>query len=434
MRLFALPVAGLLLAALAPAQLPQAQAAGIARHALNLLLQQDFTALRGTFDQTMKQGLTKQMFDAKVVPQLQALGTAEKIGQPQVYKRGPNDVAVFPIQFAKGHFQIILTINPQGEIAGLFLRPGQPATSAKWKPPPYDDPARFHSLAVTVGQTWRLPGTLLTPVGQGPFPGVVLVQGSGPGDRDETIGPNKPFRDLAEGLASKGIAVLRYDKRTLVYRQEMMSMHDVTVEQETIQDAINAVRLLQHQPKVKARRVFLLGHSLGGYLAPRIAKQDPGIAGLIILAGNARPVTQLVLMQEKELGAPPQQIAQIEKDIAKIHALKPGQQSSKLIFHAPPSYWLDLRNYHPTAVAKSLRIPMLLLQGGRDYQVTKTDFDLWKSALAGKPKVTFHLFPDLNHLFMPGEGKSTPAEYYKPGHVSVNVIEQIASWIKAEAG
>ncbi len=429
MRLFALPIAGLLLAALAPAQQPQP--VPIARHALTLLLKQDFTALRATFDANMKQHVTEEMLKTKVAPQLNALGAAEKIGQPEVQRRGQYQVVIFPVQFAAHKAQVIFTADSQGKIAGLFLRPGQPASKAQWKPPSYADPSRFHSLAVTVGQTWRLPGTLLTPVGQGPFPGVVLVQGSGPHDRDETIGPNKPFRDLAEGLASKGIAVLRYDKRTLVYRPQKSSMKNVTVEQETIQDAINAVRLLQHQPKVKARRVFLLGHSLGGYLAPRTAKQDPAIAGLVILAGNARPVMQLVLMQEKELGASPQQIAQIKKEIAEIHALKPGQQSSKLIFHAPPSYWLDLRNYHPTAVAQSLHIPMLILQGGRDYQVTKTDFDLWKSALAGKPSATFHLFPDLNHLFMPGTGKSTPAEYYKASHVSVNVIEQIASWIKA---
>jgi dienelactone hydrolase len=257
------------------------------------------------------------------------------------------------------------------------------------------------------------------------------VQGSGPEDRDETIGPNKPFRDLAEGLASKGIAVLRYDKRTLVYQQKMASMHSWTAEQETIQDAINAARLLQHQPKVEPRHVFVLGHSLGGYLAPRIAKQDPAITGLIILAGNVRPVTEAILEQEKYLGATPQQLAEIQKQIAQIKALKPGQQSAGTILGAPPSYWLDLRNYHPRAVAKSLQIPMLILQGGRDYQVTKTDFDLWKSALAGKSNVTFHLFPDLNHLFMPGQGKSTPAEYNKAGHVAVRVIEQIAVWVKA---
>lgn len=431
MRPVDLLITGLLVAGLIPAQAPQPTTVDIARQALKLLLMQDYTALRGTFDEAMKQALTQQMFDTKVAPQLQALGTAEEIGQPQVYKQGQNEVAVFPIQFAKENVRIILTVDAQGKIAGLFLRPGEPASAAKWNPPAYADPSRFHSLAVTVGQTWRLPGTLLTPVGQGPFPGVVLVQGSGPGDRDETIGPNKPFRDLAEGLASKGIAVLSYDKRTLVYQQEMASMHDSTVEQETIQDAVNAVRLLQHQPNVEPRHVFVLGHSLGGYLAPRIAKQGPAIAGLIILAGNVRPVTEAILEQEKYLGATPQQLAEIQKQIAQIEALKPGQQFTGMILGAPPSYWLDLRNYRPTAVAKSLRMPMLILQGGRDYQVTRTDFNLWKSALADKSNVTFHLFPDLNHFFMTGQGKSTPAEYSKPGHVAVSVIDQIAAWVKA---
>ncbi|MGH9583891.1 MAG: alpha/beta fold hydrolase [Bryobacteraceae bacterium] len=432
MRLFATLTAGLLIAAMSPAQPVQQNPVTIARHALDLLLEQNYTELQSMFDQKMLQATRGGALRRTVSPLLTSLGKPSKIGSARVQRSQQYEVVIFPIQFASGGFNAVFSINPQGKIAGMFLRPGQPATQAKWTAPAYAHPDRFHSLAVTVGQTWRLPGTLLTPVGQGPFPGVVLVQGSGPHDRDETIGPNKPFRDLAEGLASQGIAVLRYDKRTLVYgRQMAASTPNVTVEQETIEDAINAVRLLQHQPGVASRRVFLLGHSLGGYLAPRIAEQDPAIAGLIILAGPARPLWALSLDQNREFGATPQQLAQVKQQIAKIQALKPGQANSESILGLPASYWLDLKNYNPTAAAKSLRMPMLILQGGRDFQVFKTDFDLWKSALAGKPNATFHYYPDLNHLFMPGQGKSTPAEYNRPGHVSVNVVDQIAAWIKA---
>lgn len=427
MRLPAAVILGLLFATLIPAQ---SKSVSIARQALNLLLGQDFTSLRQMFDKEMSQKASEEALRSTVAPQLNELGKALNIGAPEVQEQDQYQVVTFPVQFASGGFRVIFTVDPQGKIAGMFLRPGEAAAQTAWKPPPYAHPDCFHSLAVTVGQTWRLPGTLLTPVGNSPSPGVVLVQGSGPHDRDETIGPNKPFRDLAEGLASLGIAVLRYDKRTLVYGSRIASMQNLTVEQETIEDAINAVSLLAHQPGVNSKRVFLLGHSLGGYLAPRIAKQDPSIAGLIILAGNARPIPELLLEQNRELGASSEQLDQIQQQINRIQKLQPNQTSER-IFGVPGSYWLDLKKYHPTAVAQTLQIPMLILQGGRDYQVTKTDFDLWKSALAAKPNVTFHLYPDLNHLFIPGQGKSTPAEYNTPGHVSETIIEQIASWVKA---
>jgi len=407
--------------------------ATIARQALDFLLQQRFSDLRAMFDQNMSQQVTQNTLETTVAPQLNSLGGVASIGEPLVQENQGYEVVTFPVQFEAGKFNVIFSVDAQGRIAGMFLQPGQSgaAVAAQWTRPSYSDPSRFHEIHVTVGRApWSLPGSLLMPVGAGPFPGLVLVQGSGPRDRDETIGPNRPFLDIAEGLASRGIAVLRYDKRTFVYAQQMAALPHLTVEQEVIEDAISAVALLQHQPGVNPSRVFLLGHSLGGYLAPRIAKQDPAIAGLIIMAGNARPIPQLILEQSQELGAPPQQIEQLKQQIARINALRPGQADSERFFGVPASYWLDLKNYDPTAVAQNLQIPMLILQGGRDYQVTETDYDLWKSALEGKRNVTFREYPDLNHLFLHGQGRSTPAEYEQAGHVSFEVVEQIARWIQ----
>lgn len=102
------------------------------------------------------------------------------------------------------------------------------------------------------------------------------------------------------------------------------------------------------------------------------------------------------------------------------------------------SYFLDLRSYHPAEVAAQLKIPMLILRGERDYQVTSEDFDGWKNALAGKPGVTLKVYPGLFHLFMPssspGTGLGTPSDYQKPGHVVEPVIEDIASWIESQRG
>ena len=103
--------------------------------------------------------------------------------------------------------------------------------------------------------------------------------------------------------------------------------------------------------------------------------------------------------------------------------------SSDTILGAPAGYWLDLREVHPVAEAKLLKLPMLILQGGRDYQVTQADFDTWNSGLHNSPNASFKLYPKLNHLFVAGEGKSSPQDYELPGHVAEQVVNDIAEWV-----
>src|SRR5262249_52803909 len=134
--------------------------------------------------------------------------------------------------------------------------------------------------------------------GKGPFPCVVLVHGSGAHDADETIGPNKPFRDLAWGLAARGVASLRYEKRTYTHPKKLAEHKGpFTVKEEVVDDAVAAVRLALSHKEVNAKKVFLLGHSLGGLMAPRVGEQEPRLRGLILLAGCTRPLEDLVLEQ-----------------------------------------------------------------------------------------------------------------------------------------
>ncbi len=347
------------------------------------------------------------------------------------------DVVVFPCKFTAGNFDFQFSIDATGKIAGLFFRAGQgPKTSdgkspSSWTQPDYSHPNTFRERDVTVGENeWKLPGTLIIPVGTGPFPGVVLVQGSGPQDRDESISANKPFRDLAEGLASRGVAVLRYDKRTKVYGAQMAALKTITVQQETIEDALTAVAVLRQQSEVDPKRIFVLGHSLGGYLGPRIANLDGRLAGLIILAGSFRPMQDLILEQSRYLSATPEQLDQLKQQVTEIDNLKPSENNPPTLLGVPASYWLDLQSYDPGTQVKALKCRLLILQGGRDYQVSQQDFAMWQAALKGKSDATFRAYPALNHLFIAGEGKSLPAEYSKPGHVAPQVIEDIANWIE----
>jgi hypothetical protein len=271
---------------------------------------------------------------------------------------------------------------------------------------------------------------------------LVLVHGSGPTDRDETVGALKPFRDLAWGLASQGIAVLRYDKRTYAYPEQLAALQDeITVQEETIDDALAAVALMRTLEEVDGERVYLLGHSLGATLVPRIGAQDPNIHGFVVLAGAARPLEDLYLEQVTYIFGLDDQITDeeqanleiIEAQVARVKSpdLSASTPASDLPMGVPARYWLDLRDYAPADAARSLEMPLLILQGGRDYQVTQEDFDLWKAALSDREDVEFGYYPDLNHCFVGGEGMATPEEYNTPGSVAAEVIEDIAAWIQA---
>ncbi|MGO9387538.1 MAG: alpha/beta hydrolase family protein, partial [Methanobacterium sp.] len=192
---------------------------------------------------------------------------------------------------------------------------------------------------------------------------------------------------------------------------------------------------------IDSKRVFLLGHSLGATVAPRIALQDPDLAGLIILAGITRPLEDTILDQftylyNLEGEMTDQQKADLESLKVKVDRVKELKISDNippedLPLGIPLAYWVDLNNNRTSDAVKNLIIPVLVLQGERDYQVSSTkDFEGWKTALKFNEKATFKLFPYLNHLFITSKSKSTPQEYAVEGHVDGDVINVITEWIE----
>lgn len=411
-----------------------------AQRIIHQLAAGEFAKVEALYDDRMASALPPGKLAESWPNLIQQEGAFESIVDTQTIRVQGLEVVKLACKFANATLDATVAFDPDGKIAGLGFRPHQ-ESETPWNPPPYAKPAKYteEALALVNGQ-FELPGTLIMPKGDGPFPAVVLVQGSGPHDQDETIGPNKGFKDLALGLASKGIAVYRYTKRTEKYEDK--SSDDpvkLTVDDEVISDARAAVALVSKQQRINPKAVFLLGHSLGAYLAPRIATGDPQIAGIAILGANTKPIEQVIVEQIRYLsgksGAPAEESA---KQLADVEAaekqienpdLKPGDTVMLLGSKTYGAYWLDLRGYDPVKTASQLKIPILILQAGRDYQVTNANFDEWSKALSKHRNVTLKLLPDLNHLFMPGEGASTPAEYAKPNHVSEEVISTVALWI-----
>jgi dienelactone hydrolase len=409
---------------------------------INQLAEGDYSGACRDFDANMAQAMPAVKLEETWLQLIGMAGSFQTITTSKGTQRGEKYIVILTCQFDKSALDMYVVFNQDGQIAGLSYLPTP--THDAYNPPAYVRTDAFQEAEVTVGSgEWALPGTLSMPVGAGPFPAVVLVHGSGPNDRDETIGPNRPFRDIAWGLACQGIAVLRYEKRTKAHAEKFTPeiIARLTSREEVIDDALNAVKLLRQTPGIDPSRVYVLGHSLGATLAPRIGQADPALAGLIIAAGLARPLEDTILDQFTHIYSlsgemTDSQKAELEQLKEKVARVKDPNLSEKvpaedLPLNITPAYWLDLRGYIPPEVAKSLDMRILVLQGGRDYQVSADkDFPVWQKVLDGKQGATLKLYPKLFHLFIEGEGPARPDEYLKEGPVSQEVVQDIIGWIK----
>lgn len=410
----------------------------LAHNFVLLLHQKEFHAAMPLFDVNMQKLLSANKLKVIWNNQIKSVGSFQKIIGTRLEFVGIYTAVFVTCQFKNKQVDVKTVFDKSNNIAGLLFLPTQ---NLKYHTPNYVNNKKFTEIDIEVGQDqWALPGTLSIPNSKGPFPSVILVHGSGAQDRDETIGPNKPFRDLAWGLSSNGIVVLRYEKRTKYYAKELSkNFANITVQEETILDVLKAVSLLQKNKFVKSESIFILGHSLGGMLIPRIELYKSKIAGFIIMAANARPLEDLILEQtlyqtslrtnlsEQSKAA----IEAVKKQVKIIKHLNNNSNPSLHLFGASTNYWLDLKGYRPAEVARNIKQPILIMQGDNDCQVSiKQDFQIWKHSLSVNKNVQFKSYPNLNHLFMEVLGaKSTGAEYHRPGNVYSKVVRDISDWI-----
>lgn len=423
------------MAGIAPAQQPHAHEIVKARALFELIRTGKYDEFFSACDARVQEGLPAPKLKEAWEGLTKALGPYEEELAANTTEVGELLTVDLICKFKSGPFKARISLDKDGKVAGLFFLPA--TELVKYTAPNYVDSSRFREeeVEVSAGQ-FPLPGTLSMPVGDGPFPAVVLVHGSGPNDQDETIFSRKPFKDIAGGLASRGLAVLRYEKRTHKYGVSL-DPKTVTIDSEVADDAIAAVRMLIAREGIRSDRVFLVGHSLGAGAAPYIATKESGIAGVIMLAAPARPVYELVIDQISYLAGVDGTVdeaeqARIDETKAAVEKLRSGTwKTDDTLLGAPAVYWASLDKMAPVKHALKYDKPMLIVQGGRDYQVSMKEFEIWKKELAGRKNVTLKKLKKLDHLLTAGKGKSTPAQYQTPGHVDRHLIEGMAKWIHA---
>lgn len=298
-------------------------------------------------------------------------------------------------------------------------------------------------IVVGEGTEYPLNGLLTLPDGAAsPLPAVVMVHGSGPSNMDEKVMKLTPFKDLAEGLAKRGVASVRYDKRTFVHGRKMAKTCP-TVKEETIDDALLAVALLKKDPRIDPERIYILGHSMGAMLAPRIDAEGGDVKGLILMAGTPCRLEEVVLRQLKQSSGGNPILKRIIGLEYRIFAKKfdglyqmPDEEAKKKKFAGNLSLYYFKEMGQKTAADYLLesRKPTLFLQGGKDFQVlAEDDFRRFRELLAGRENTIFRLYPDLNHIFVKGiydDILKASKEYKVERHIGDEVMDDIAAFIQ----
>lgn len=381
-----------------------------------------------------------------------SFGAFKEAGAWQASIANGYDVIEITLVFERAKLIQRTVFDGKGQVAGLFYTPGEVTEKAS------NLPAGITEQAVTVdaGTGFPLEGTLTLPEDGKIVAGLVLVQGSGPSDRDEKVYANVPFQDLAWGLAKRGIAVVRYDKRTFVYGQQIAKSPayiTLTVDQETALDAAAAVQLLKNREELAGKKVFILGHSLGGMLSAYINTLGAGADGYINLAGSPRKLWQISADQNETMAkeieaagdsATARRIRQgVGDEIEKAQGLmslsdEEAKNPENTVMGLPAWYQRHLAGIDAAALHLADGLPVLILQGEKDRQVLMSDYETWQTRLKEHPDASFILYPELNHLFGDYEGDMLPfsqisLEYGQRTPIPDEVLDDIAGWISKRA-
>lgn len=405
--------------------------------AVGLLEDGEFEAFYDSCDPVLQASLRSAAgLEAVWTQYTYGIGDFETIEESEAFTSDANTVTQTYCRHSEWGLLLTVTFANDDSIVGLFLGYYEPEGAD-----PIPEGLVETDTVVDAGTGYPLPGTLTSSADSGHGVAAVIVHGSGPNDRDGTITVNKPYRDIARGLASYGIDILTYDKRTYVYGSGFCDDPAyATIDDETADDAVAAIAMLKG---MGYERVYLIGHSMGGMLAPYIVDRCDGLCdGFVSLAGSPRDLTDILAdqlwAQYSQLPDADVYRQYIDSQLAVADSLvdmTDEQRASVTVFDQSGYYIWSLDSIDEMAIAESLDVPMLFLQGGADFQVyADVDYAMWEEALGDDSDAEFILYDGLGHPFITSGGPyaGTSLEYNQRGHVDGQVIEDIAGFILGE--
>jgi dienelactone hydrolase len=404
-----------------------ADAESAARRFVDHLFAEEYVAAQSLFTESVRSQATPAILERMRLGFAAAGGTFREIDGVETGVRSGLTTVTLTLRLERTTAWLRVAVTEAVELQSAVI-------AGEYERASYVDPESFEATEHTLDPGGcRLGATVTRPTDVDRAPGVVIVHGSGPSDRDLTIGANKPYRDLAEGLSSRGIAVLRYDKRTHVCN---VPPAEYTVDRVTVEDAVHALSWFRDQNGVRSDDVTVVGHSLGAMMAPEIAARDGQVAGAVGLATPARQLTEIFLDQvdhlatvgEYTLSGVEQQRTQWQRAAEQIRSGNYEDDEPLLAFTG--AFWRSIEGYDPVERAGSLSVPQHYLQGGRDYQVRmEGDFAEWQAAFGDDASVALSAYDPLNHVFLPGQGPSVPEAYNVPNEVPESVVADLATWL-----
>ncbi|TSI11672.1 DUF3887 domain-containing protein [Lysinibacillus sp. BW-2-10] len=418
-----------------------------AKEFLNFALEGNWDSAYNYLNDNLKAVASKDIFQLSWNNLSSSFGKIKSSSIKDIKQMGLHTRVTFTVIAENSPFELFFNLDKDGKIDDMTVV--FPAGPVQYVNPSYDHPENYTEQEVLVGEgTFTLPGVLTLPKGDGPFPVVVLVQGSGPHDMDESFFGFKPFKDIAVGLANEGIAVLRYEKRTMTHPIKTASNPKMTIQEETVLDANFAVEKLKKIPQIDSQNIFVLGHSQGAFALPFILENDKNgdIKGGIVAAGPAGKFQDLLLWQNeqslvraKQEGAPKEQLEALEANLAfwkeQVGLINNPQYSTE---NPPPNFqlgspnwWFEMRDFEAPKFSATQDVPLFVIQGGKDFQVPADHLNEWKSTLKDRDNVEYQLYPNMHHFLVDNvNATSTPTDYYTPGNVPETLLKDISQWVK----
>ncbi len=352
-------------------------------------------------------------------------GSFEEIRETDVATSGGLEAVEVTAAFERGEHDCTVVVDGESRVRNYGL-------SDEYERPSYVDPDAIETQSVSLSvPDCSLSGTVATPAEGDDVPGVVLVHDDGPMTADTPRGGTKTFADLAEGLATEGVATLRYDKRVPACTVEPA---EYTLDRVTVDDAAVAIERLRNVDGVDPDRIVVAGHGLGGRAAPRIADRDGKLAGVVGLAAPARPYPEFTFDQlEHKVSVGTHEWADLTATYEawgdEIDRVRSGEyEPAERLLGKTGAFWDSIGDYDHLETAAATDAPVLLCQGERDFQVSvSADLERWDDAFAD---ATVETYEGLNHLFMPGDEPSLAIAYAVRNNVAESVIDDVATWVR----